>query len=129
MQKQNIVTQSHRQVRERKINHTKKDVSREITFSNTLLSIYFINSRIMKQYNSFSHKRTFALCEVSHTNIGKIGKMLRKITFLHCVIHPRSPTDSITDLYNFLIIQLIFIFPLTSISTGPSSELTCNNYL
>ena len=45
------------------------------------------------------------------------------------MIYFRSSSNCMNYLYNFLVIQLIVIYPLTPISTGPSLELTCNNYL
>ena len=59
-----------------------------------------------------------------------IGPLLiRKFSSIDCAIHPRHPDDLMHDLYNFLIIQPIGIFPLTPVPTGPSSEPTCKNYL
>ena len=55
--------------------------------------------------------------------------LIRKLPSIYCAIHLRRPKDLMHELYNFIIIWVIVIFPLTPISTGPSLELTCNNYL
>ena len=55
--------------------------------------------------------------------------LIRKLSINYFEIHKGLLDDIMHDLYIFLIIQLIFIFDLTYVSTGPSLALTCNNYL
>ena len=73
-----MIAQSHKQVRERDNQSDNTRCIWESTLPKTPLSVYCIKSRIMKQYNAFSHKRTPALYQLSHTDLGEIEQILRQ---------------------------------------------------
>ena len=86
-------------------------------------------------YNFYSMVQylTFCLPSSSPCSLRILGLieplLIQKIPINDSAFLLRLPDDLIHDMYNFLIVQLIVIFPLTPVSTGPSLEMTCNNYL